>query len=222
MELSRLFQDRQTAGAQLAELIAREQPINPIVYGIPRGGLLVAAPVAQRLACPLDVAIAKKITLPHNSELALGAITPNRHILRQDRPEVSNCQEWTDAVQRAHQKACDLLQAFLPIRPQLAINGATAILVDDGIATGATIAAIASEMRTLPYQAIWIAAPVAPMGMSTLLLSKAKKIVLLAEPTMFGSVSSFYNHFPEVTTSEALACMQAVNLLSTLHNPANQ
>ncbi|MEE3716683.1 phosphoribosyltransferase family protein [Tumidithrix elongata RA019] len=218
MELSQLFQDRQTAGAQLAELIAKEQPVHPIVYGVPRGGLLVAAPVAQRLACPLDVAIAKKITLPHNSELALGAITPDRHILRQDRSEVSNCQEWTDAVQRAHKKACELLQAFQPIRPKLKINGATAILVDDGIATGATIAAIAAEMRMLPYQAIWIAAPVAPIGMSTLLLTRADRIILLAEPRLFGSVSSFYNHFPEVTTFEALSCLRTVNLLSILHN----
>lgn len=210
MQVLGVFEDRHDAGCQLAKLIVSAKPTNPIVYGIPRGGVLVAAPIAQQLGCPLDVAISKKIVLPINPETALGAITSDGYMLDMGRQYCSPS-EWAHAVHYARTKADGLLQSFQPFRPQLEITDKTAILVDDGIATGATIAVIAAAMKTLSYKEIWLAAPVAPLRMPKAIASRIDNIILLERPEVFVSVSYFYKHFPEVTTEEALACFQMAN-----------
>jgi|JFJP01.1.fsa_nt_gi predicted phosphoribosyltransferase len=210
MQVLSLFEDRHSAGCQLAELIVKAKPVDPIVYGIPRGGLLVSAPIAQQLGCPLDVAIAKKIVLPINPETALGAITADGYMLDMGK-EYCSPSEWTHAVHHARTKADGLLRTFQPFRPQLEITDKTAIIVDDGIATGATIAVIAAAMKTLPYKEIWLAVPVAPLQMPKAIASRIDKIILLERPEVFVSVSHFYRHFPEVTTEQALACFQLAN-----------
>ncbi len=210
MKAKDLFIDRYHAGLQLAELIANAQPTNPIVYGIPRGGVLVAAPIAHQLNCPLDVAIAKKIVLPAYPETAIGAVTTNGMGLEIGQRYCTD-REWSQAVQQAQSKASGLLHTFETFRPQINIAGATAILVDDGIATGATIGAIASVMKAMPYREIWVAAPVAPMRMPNAIAAYIDREILLMQPTVFVSVSSFYRHFPEVTTSEALSCFRLNN-----------
>lgn len=205
-----LFEDRYTAGCQLAEIIVKEKPINPIVYGIPRGGILVAAPIAQQLGCPLDVAIAKKIALPINPETALGAITADGYMLDMGK-DYCTPSEWSHAVHNARAKAEGLLRAFQNFRPNLEIADATAILVDDGIATGATIAVIAAAMKALPYREVWLASPVAPLQMPSAIATRIDKIILLERPEVFVSVSYFYKHFPEVKTAKALSCFQLAN-----------
>ncbi|PZO37209.1 MAG: phosphoribosyltransferase [Pseudanabaena frigida] len=210
MQVLSLFEDRYTAGCQLAELIVKDKPMNPLVYGIPRGGVLVAAPIAEKLSCPLDVAIAKKITLPSNPETALGAISSDGFIVDIGR-EYCTPSEWSHAIHNARTKAEGLLHMFQPFRPQLEIAETTAILVDDGIATGATIAAITAAMKNMPYREIWLAVPVAPLRIPRLLTSLIDKIILLEQPEIFMSVSCFYKHFPEVTTSEALSYFQSAN-----------
>ena len=204
MQVPNLFEDRYTAGCQLAKLIVEAKPTNPIVYGIPRGGVLVAAPIAKRLDCPLDVAIAKKIVLPTNPELALGAISSDGFIVEIGK-EYCSPSEWSHAIHNASTKVEELLRRFQPFRPQLEIAETTAILVDDGIATGATIAAIAAAIKNKPYKEIWLAVPVAPLTIPKVLASRIDKIILLEQPEIFMSVSCFYKHFPEVTTSEALS-----------------
>ncbi len=212
MKVLDLFKDRHTAGLQLAEVVVKAEPVNPIVYGIPRGGVLVAAPIAKQLGCPLDVAIAKKIVFPTNPETALGAITADGYMLELGK-EYCTPSEWSHAVQNARTKAEGLLRAFQPLRPpHLEITGTTAILVDDGIATGATVAVIAAAMKTKPYKEIWLVAPVAPLRMSSAIISKVDKIILLERPEVFVSVSYFYSSFPEVTTVEALSCFQVSHL----------
>ena len=211
MKVLDLFEDRYTAGLQLADLIVKAKPANPIVYGIPRGGVVVAAPIAQRLGCHLDVAIAKKIVLPTNPETALGAVTTDGYMLDMGK-EYCTPSEWSHAVQNARAKADGLLNAFNPFRPHVEIADTTAILVDDGIATGATIAVIAAAMKTMPYREIWLAVPVAPLRMPSAIVSHIDKIILLERPEVFVSVSYFYRHFPEVTTAEALSYFQCPNL----------
>jgi putative phosphoribosyl transferase len=211
MKVLDIFEDRYTAGLQLAEMIVKAKPVNPIVYAIPRGGVIVAAPIAQKLGCPLDVAIAKKIVLPTNPETALGAVTAEGYMLEMGK-EYCTPSEWSHAVQYARNKAEVLLHTFQPFRPQLEIAGTIAILVDDGIATGATIAAIADSMRIQPYKEIWLAAPVAPLRMPKAITSRIDKVIILERPEIFVSVSHFYRHFSEVTTSEALSYFQVANL----------
>jgi len=210
MQAFNLFEDRYAAGLQLAEMVAKAKPTNAIVYGIPRGGVLVAAPIAQQLGCPLDVAISKKIVLPSNPETALGAITADGYILDLEK-EYCSPSEWSQAVQNARTKVEALLRTFQPFRPHLELSETTAILVDDGIATGATIAVIAAAMKTMPYKEVWLAAPVAPFRMPSAISSRINKIIVLEQPEVFMSVSHFYKNFPEVTTSEALSYFQSTN-----------
>ncbi|GBO54488.1 hypothetical protein APA_2435 [Pseudanabaena sp. lw0831] len=211
MKILSLFEDRYSAGLQLAEIIVKARPTNPIVYGIPRGGVLVAAAIAQQLGYPLDIAIAKKIVLPTNPETALGAITADGYMLDMG-SEYCTTSEWSHALQYARTKAEELHRAFQPFRPHLEIADTTAILVDDGIATGATISAIAAAMRTMPYKEIWLAAPVAPLRMPKAITSRIDQVIVLERPEIFVSVSHFYRHFSEVTTSESLSYFQAANL----------
>lgn len=207
-----IFNDRGSAGEQLAARIAELQPIHPIVYAIPRGGLVVAVPVAKRLQCPLDVAIAKKITLPENPELALGAITPDGDTLFLNHTHALQCERWSQVMKQAQAKAAEYRHALQPFRPKLEGQTTTAIIVDDGIATGATIAVIAMALRQQSYQSIWIAAPVVPADMLPTLSNYADKVIVLAAPKFFSSVGSFYKLFPQITMAEAKSCLQEMQL----------
>jgi predicted phosphoribosyltransferase len=144
MSSAPLFSDRADAGEQLAESLLiqinhlREAGISaaPIVYALPRGGLPVAAPVARKLNCPLDIVVAKKITMPPNPELAIGAVTPEGHVLwlRQKRWGKRNDRLLQTAVYQAQEKAQAQLQQFSPGRPLVNPQGTLALLIDDGIA----------------------------------------------------------------------------------------
>jgi putative phosphoribosyl transferase len=169
-----LFIDRTQAGKKLAQVIQRylkqqftEFGINPIpiVYALPRGGLPVADPIADLLGCPLTVVVAKKISHPKNSELAIGAVTASGQVLWTNqtlfrfRPNLRQRQE---AMEIAIAKAKSLEAQFLPFCPTVNAEGATLILVDDGIATGMTIAVAARALNTLAPAQIVICSPVAP------------------------------------------------------------
>lgn len=218
MARSLRFDDRHQAGIQLAQAVCAElDKLNlaapPIVYALPRGGLPVAVPIAQALNCPLDVIIAKKVTRPENPELAIGAVTADGHILRsrQEAFTLWPSGSWRTALSEAEAKAKDQLEQFAPIRPQLDPQGAIAILVDDGIATGLTIAVAARALRHKHPAALLICAPVAPVRIISLLERWGDRVVVLTAPTQFNSVSRFYEAFPQVSMEEAIACLTSQN-----------
>lgn len=203
---------------QLAQLVCAEVDklgslARPIVYALPRGGLPVAAPIAQALHCPLDVIIAKKVTRPENPELAIGAVTADGHILRsrQEAFTLWPSGSWRTALGEAQAKAKDQLEQFAPVRPQLEARGAIAILVDDGIATGLTIAVAARALRHKHPAALLICAPVAPQRIASLLQRWGDRVVVLATPSQFSSVSRFYAAFPQVSMAEAIDCLTRQN-----------
>ncbi|GAB1544555.1 phosphoribosyltransferase [Scytonema sp. NUACC21] len=211
-----LFSDRTQAGEQLAQTIQdilTQQTIDSgipprtIVYALPRGGIPVAAPVARLLSCPLTIEVAKKISYPENPELAIGAVTASGNVLwdRQSfQSKIKNSQSREDALNSAISQA-QLLQAQLaPACPQVEPEGATLILVDDGIATGMTIAVAAKALRGLSPAEIWLCAPVAPLKLLPWLREWCDRPIVLATPSHFPSVSHFYSEFPQVKTQEAL------------------
>ncbi|HEY9747928.1 MAG TPA: phosphoribosyltransferase family protein [Allocoleopsis sp.] len=223
---SPLFRDRQAAGQELALAVLEEftrlkttatelgwptlAAAHPIVYGLPRGGLPVAAPIAEKLNCPLDVVIAKKITRPEAPELAIGAVAATGEVLwAQSHPGYFHHPK-TDraALQAALAKAQLQLTQFAPVRPPVPLQGAIAILVDDGIATGMTIAVAAQSLRQQQLAQIWICAPVAPLELVDWLHQWSDRLILLATPADFSSVSRFYQDFPQVELDEALAHLQ--------------
>lgn len=213
MARSPLFHDRHEAGVQLAEAVRAElaqwptEP--PIVYALPRGGLPVALPIAETLNCPLDVIVAKKVTRPENPELAIGAVTADGHILRSRQEAFTLWQtgSWRTALQAAQAKAKFQLEQFAALRPPVDPAGAIVILVDDGIATGMTIAVAARALRSKQPARLLICAPVAPSKLINLLRQWSDRVIVLAAPTDFASVSRFYVEFPQVSMETAIDCL---------------
>ena len=210
------FDDRTDAGEKLAEAVLAElaklnlttqKAVKPIVYALPRGGLPVAVPVARLLGCPLDVVVAKRITRPDNLELAIGAVTADGYILWQKQKQ-QNLGWQKSALDRAQNNAQSLQADLSSGRPNVSAAGALAILVDDGIATGMTVAVAAQALRAQQPAALWICAPVAPVDLMGFLAQMGDKSIILETPDPFYSVSRFYAEFPQVETAEALVCLQ--------------
>ena len=208
------FDDRTDAGEKLAAAVLAElaklnlttqKAVKPIVYALPRGGLPVAVPVARLLGCPLDVVVAKKITRPDNLELAIGAVTADGHVVWQKQKQ-QNLGWQKSALDRAQDNAQSLLADLSPGRPNVSAAGALAILVDDGIATGMTMAVAAKALRVQKPLALWICVPVAPADLMGFLAGD--RAIVLETPDPFYSVSRFYAQFPQVETAEALVCLQ--------------
>ncbi|MDX2230500.1 MAG: phosphoribosyltransferase family protein [Leptolyngbyaceae cyanobacterium bins.349] len=214
------FSDRQQAGEQLAQQVLQVLAESPstvaprlVVYALPRGGLAVAAPIAQHLHCPLDVIIAKKITRPENPELAIGAVTSDGHTLWL--PRSRSPRESTEpnamALKQAQERAVLQSQQFAASRPQVDPTQAIALVVDDGIATGMTMAVAVQALRARNPAQIWICVPVAPPEIVPHLQHWADRVVLLATPSPFQSVSRFYKEFNQVAIEDAIACLQNAN-----------
>lgn len=232
-----LFRDRQDAGNQLAlrvldeiaklsvktaqtgshpESDPRSDPSNTtpcIVYALPRGGVPIAEPIARSLGCPLDVLVAKKITLPDDPELAIGAVTAEGHVLWAE-PKPTDKKEallWQASLQTAQEKAQTQQAQFANIRPQVSPQTAIAILVDDGIATGMTIAVAAQALRKQHPAQIWICTPVAPFQLVRWINQWSDRTLILATPDPFFSVSRFYEKFPQVEMEEVIYCLRHQN-----------
>jgi putative phosphoribosyl transferase len=200
-----LFVDRHEAGEKLSALVLQvvqtlDTPHRFIVYALPRGGIPVAVPVAEVLNCPLDVLVAKKITRPDNPELAIGAVTADGHVIRLGHHRVA---DWEDALERARTKAQKQLAQFTE-RPNVDPEGAIALIVDDGIATGMTISVAALSLRKQNPAEIWICAPVAPAELVEQLEQYCDRVIVLATPDPFYSVSRFYKSFPQVELEDAV------------------
>jgi predicted phosphoribosyltransferase len=210
-----LFYDRLDAARQLARVISREiddredigVTLTPIVYGLPCGGIPLAATVARALNCPLDILVAKKITTENNRELAIGAVTAKGTTIWAESRFFArlSLQTLNEALAYALNKAKDLAVKFATFQPQNLNNlERMAIVVDDGIATGLTIKVAVEELKQENTKEIWICAPVAPADIVSHLQQWADKVILLETPESFGSVSRFYQNFPQISLREAI------------------
>ncbi|KAB8334453.1 phosphoribosyltransferase [Scytonema tolypothrichoides VB-61278] len=215
-----LFANRTQAGEQLAQAIdailnqqIADQVTNPlqIVYALPRGGVPVAAAVARLLNCPLMIEVAKKIGHPENPELAIGAVTASGNVLWDEhnvffrRTPKSGWRE--EALDTAISQAKSLEAQLSPACGQVKTEGATLILVDDGIATGMTIAVAATSLKALSPAEVWLCSPVAPLELLPWLDEWGDRLVILSTPKPFFSVSNFYAEFHQVDTKEAFECL---------------
>ncbi len=216
-----LFQNREAAGEELAQVIhthLNQQMIEsgikpiPIVYGLPRGGLPVALPVARLLNCPFNIEVAKKISHPQNEELAIGAVTASGSFVWADNRFFRfkfYSREKRQASLNAAMNYAKALEAQLSFAcSQVNPEGATIILIDDGIATGMTIAAAANALRKLNPAQIWLCTPVAPQKLIPWLRKWSEEVIVLAAPKSFLSVSNFYVEFPQIETPQALEYLQ--------------
>jgi putative phosphoribosyl transferase len=208
LALDKEFADRRDAGRVLARSFlsseAARDAQDGIVLGLPRGGVPVAYEVARALDLPLDVFIVRKLGVPGFAELAMGAITTDgtvamNHAVIQ---EFGITQDAIDAVVEREKLEIERRElAYRNGRPAARIEGRTAILVDDGVATGASMLAAARALRRSARKVI-VAIPVAARGTCEKLRKEADEVICACVPWQFYSVGSFYQNFEQTTDEE--------------------
>jgi putative phosphoribosyl transferase len=206
-----MFFDREDAGRKLARAMG-ELPRNALILGIPRGGVIVARAMADELRLLLDVLVVRKLGAPHNPELALGAIGPNGTItLDQDvlraLPNVTD-----DYLEREAAEQLREIQRRLKIyrgdEPFPDVRDRTAVVVDDGIATGSTARAALRWLRAQGARPVELAVPVAPEAAANEFKDEADRIVILASPPRFLAVGQWYANFDQVSDEEVVAALR--------------
>ncbi|MEX2540380.1 MAG: phosphoribosyltransferase [Trueperaceae bacterium] len=208
------FRDREEAGRRLAaELVARALiGDHPLVLALPRGGVPVAAPVASELAGELDVLVVRKLGLPGHSELAMGAVAAggvrvlNEDIVRSFAVDPGVIEQVTER-ERAELDRRERL--YRGEREPLNVVGREAVLVDDGLATGATMRVAVAALRAKGVARIIVAVPVAAPEVCRAVAQEADEAVCLETPEPFNAVGRWYREFPQTSDDEVRSLLQA-------------
>lgn len=206
------FRDRSDAGRQLASLLAGYTPDEPIVLGLPRGGVVTAFEVARVLRAPLDVLVARKLGALHQPEFGVGAIAP-QDIRIVDRASVRMA-GMTDAdleivIERERAELMRRERRYRAGRPSLDVRGRTVILVDDGVATGVTARAAIASLRKLGARRIVFAAGVCAAESAGELRREVDDLVCALEPADMGAVGLYFDEFGPVEDDEVVALLDA-------------
>ncbi|MEK7790919.1 MAG: phosphoribosyltransferase [Deltaproteobacteria bacterium] len=203
-----IFHDRQEAGKKLSlALLKYKNDKNTIILGLPRGGVVVAAEIAKALDLPLDVMVIRKIGAPMNHELAIGATDELGHMVLNEEiiDSLGVTQDYIDKEKVKEQKlAEDRLNRYRQNRPPLSLKGKTVVLIDDGLATGATMRAAIHSAKGKKAKKVIVAVPVAPPETIEKLRKEADEIVCLDIPAFFGAVGAFYEIFDQTSDEEVM------------------
>jgi len=206
-----MFRDRTDAGRQLAEAMADHGVSPELVLAIPRGGLPPGRAVADRFDAPLDVVVAKKLGAPNNPELALAAVAEDGSVWRNDeliaRLDVTD--EYVDAERvrvgdEAREKAEQYRTGSFP-----SLRDRRVAIVDDGIATGATMRACLARVRAAEPASIAVGVPVGPAETIDDLTASADTVVCVETPAAFRAVGAYYERFDQVSDEEAMATLRS-------------
>ena len=215
--MSRVYANRVEAGRELAaelrKRLARQPPAPVVVYGLPRGGVPVAAEVARALHAPLDLLIVRKVGAPGQPELAVGAVAegepPEVVLDEQSMAWTGTSASWVREHARIEtgelQRRSALYRAGRAAPP---VQGATAVVVDDGAATGTTVRAAVQALRRRAPARIVLALPVAPAEVVEQLRPLVDEVLCLAEPVPFRAVGLHYGDFRQVSDEEVLRALQ--------------
>ncbi len=205
-----MFRDRQDAGTALARLVAAVPNLeDAVVLGLPRGGVPVAFEVARRCNLPLDILAVRKLGVPGQEELAMGAIASGGTVvLNQDIMRAAHIStEWLGAaIKRAKREIEQQERIYRCGNPPSEIDGRAVILVDDGLATGASMRAAAQSVRTRARQTI-IAVPVGAERACTDLRGEGYRVICTAMPFPFDAVGLYYDDFEQVGEEEVCAML---------------
>lgn len=200
-----VFKDRQDAGRRLADRLSALNIEKPIVIALPRGGVPVAFEVARKLGAPLDVLMVRKLGAPDQPEYGIGAITETGYtwINEQAAADAGVSADALAVIQREKAGEVDeLIRHFRRGRPLSEVRGRTVILVDDGLATGATAIVSCQYLRTQGAKAIILAVPVGAPDSLRRLAFEANQVICLERPRGFMAVSHWYEHFEQIPDRE--------------------
>lgn len=201
------FQDRRDAGRQLATLLAARAPDDPIVLALPRGGVAVALEIALALKAPLDLLLVRKIGVPWQPELAAGALVdadPPIVVMNEDVVAATGMSQ-SDidaAVERETREIERRRSLYRQDRAPPNLKGRSAIVVDDGLATGATARAAIRGLRGRGLQRLIVAVPVAPAETLERLRAEADEVSCLATPSPFNAIGLYYRDFHQLSDRE--------------------
>jgi predicted phosphoribosyltransferase len=199
-----LYRDRRDAGEKLADALEDLRGIpNLLVLALPRGGVPVAERVARRLGAPLDVFVVRKVGFPGQEELAMGAVASGGAVLL-DPTLASRVPQETvrEAVDRALRELDARERLYRGIRPPVPVEGRAIVLVDDGLATGASMLAAVEALRRRGPERIIVAVPVAPPDTCDALARKVDQVVCAATPEPFFGVGRWYEDFSATSDDE--------------------
>jgi putative phosphoribosyl transferase len=207
-----MFSDRADAGRRLARLLLHLADHDVVVVGLPRGGVPVARPVAEALNAPLDVIVVRKLGVPFRPELAMGAIGEDGvrviDVALVRRAGVSPQElEAVEAAER--EELARRVRRFRAGRDRVVLAGREVVVVDDGIATGATARAACQVARAEGARRVVLAVPVAPPCWQRRFADVADECVCIATPSPFPDIGRFYDDFGQTSDAEVLACLDA-------------
>ncbi|MFJ8660040.1 alpha/beta family hydrolase [Streptomyces sp. NPDC093795] len=204
------FNDRIDAGRQLATRLGHFKGQDVVVLGLPRGGVPVAAEVADALDAPLDICLVRKLGLPRQPELAMGALgeggvrVVNERVMRETG---ADARDLAAVEQREHAELDHRARRYRGSRPSVPLDGRTVLVVDDGLATGATALAACRVVRARGAARIVLAVPVAPPGWTARLGGEADETVSVHTPELFYAIGQFYRDFAQTPDAEVIACL---------------
>lgn len=207
------FRDRTDAGRRLAAALERYRDSRPVILALPRGGVVVAVELAAAFGAPLDLILVRKIGVPYQPELAMGAVVDGAEPIIVRNEDVIRASGIGEAEFR---RVCDAEMAeierrrkrYLSDRSRVEIAGRTAFVVDDGIATGATTRAALRGTRARNPARLVLAVPVAPAGSVAALAAEADDIVCLEQHESFGALGLHYADFHQVSDEEVIAALE--------------
>ena len=208
------FKDRTEAGKRLAAALKRYRDADSVVLALPRGGVPVAAEVAAALGAPLDLIIVRKIGVPFQPELAMGAVVdgdPPTIVRNDDVIETIavSAEAFDDAVRKEQAEIVRRRNRYLAGRAPVAVAGRTAIVVDDGVATGATTRAALLATRRRKPERLVLAVPVAPADTLKELAGAVDDLVCLETHAYFGAIGAYYADFRQVDDETVIALLAA-------------
>lgn len=205
-----MWEDRVEAGQELAKKLEKYRGKNAVVYGLPRGGVVVAAEVARYLDVPLDLIIARKIGHPFSPEYAVGAVTETGELVTNE-AEISELGEkWLEgATAKEQTEAKRRRKLYMNQSKHISAENSIAIVVDDGIATGLTLKAAIAQLKKEHPAKIVVAVPVTPDDTAAEIETEVDELIcLLREKNFFGAVGSYYQRFEQTEDQDVIDILE--------------
>lgn len=210
--MSETYEDRRDAGRRLAERVAELELDDPVVLGLPRGGVPVAVEIAGRLGAPLDVVVVRKVGAPHNPEYGIGAVGEGDVVILNEEPMRQlglSRDDLQDSIQAEQDELKRRVDRYRRGREAVPLADRSVVVVDDGLATGVTATAAARVLRARGVEHIVLAIPVGPPDNVEQVGTHYDDVVVLQTPDRFRAVGMWYRDFGQTTDDEVVDLLDA-------------